>query len=1516
MAHEWQRLLLASLVPFIAAALQWALGPILPPLTWIFLYPAIFFGAWIGGFWGGFISTVLGTLLGVYIFIAPEYSWEISDSRHKYSVLVFFGMGLLFSFLHEYYQRSQKKLKQLSALVAQNDQSRLKLALESSHAGLWEWDLLTNTNEWSDNLWDLYGLEPHSCKPSNEAWQNTLHPDDKEAVVALVNNAVKAGSAILAEWRVKNTDRWLLAKGKPELNGDGIPYLYRGIVVDITDRKKMEKEVKERKQFLEFALITLNAGAWELDLGSRKLYRTLLHDQIFGYSTLLPKWSYEIFLDHVIPEDKEAVGRHFLDALAKKSDWDLECRIRRTDGEIRWIHVKGSYKRDSSGNTVRIVGIIQDITENKLMATELQRWADAFHHCAHGIAIGDPITNLFRFCNQAFAVMEGYDNPEEIVGLPILQLYAPDTHEQIKRHINEADYLGKTQFETVHKRKDGVEIQVQVDLVSVKNNNNQILYRVATVQDITERKKIESEKNQADMRYRALVEQAAPDAIYVHDHDGNFIEVNQKAAEYDGYTKAELLTMNVFDVEVGLDLPSAQAEWSCAQPGETYTLNGHHRRKDGSKFPVEIRFGLMEDNGRRLYIAIVRDISERKAAEAKLLLQSKALDAAANAIMITDNNAVIQWVNPAFTRLTGYGPEECIGVLTDNLFKCSVLQPDVFEDVWKTINAGEIWHGEIVYPRKDGSLYTEEQTITPVIDGQGKILNFIAIKQDITTRKQKDAELEQYKNHLEQLVEERTRELDLAREEAVRLSQVKTAFLANMSHEIRSPMNAMMGFFYLLEQRPLDAEARELVRKVHYAGHSLLGIINDILDFSKIESGHLQIEHVTFCLSDVLDQVAALMSAAVGDKNLELIIKPCPLFAHNLIGDGLRLQQVLVNLTSNAIKFTEKGEVELSINVVETRETDWIKLRFAVRDTGIGISQEKITEIFNAFTQADTTISRRFGGTGLGLAISRQLVTLMGGTLQVESEPGEGSKFWFELVLQRDQAYQQRWIELKDLKLLVADDSETTRHALLGMVNGLGWAADAVESGEEAYSQTLLQSEGVEPYDIVLLDWKMPGLDGLETAKAIKLSIKPTSNHRNESPIIIMVSAFSRDELLAHADIGYVDLLLSKPVTPSLLYDAVMSVINKHEPGYSRIKQMSGGDFKTRLSGVRVLVVDDSDINLEIAQNILKLHDAEVNLAKSGRAAIDWLLANPGSTDILLMDVQMPDMDGYETTRAIRQNPLLSGLPVIALTAGAFTDDQETAQAAGMDDFVAKPFNVEQLVSVIQRLTGIQSGNGFKDQSNALETFASLELKPNVSGDIGQPLPTIDFAEGLKLFGNEIAFHTYLGKFESNYANAGNEIFGLIQRGDTDGASALAHKLKGAAANLALKNVAKNAGQVEDQLRTGTVIVKEEYFLQDSINQACHAISGLNSQENIQVDANGLNIWYETGEFQELKILLEKLLIALDKDNPSAAESALVPLRVKLPSEYFASIQEQITDFDFQSAKDLTRKLIRKLTLN
>ncbi|WP_051241688.1 hybrid sensor histidine kinase/response regulator [Azohydromonas australica] len=625
-------------------------------------------------------------------------------------------------------------------------------------------------------------------------------------------------------------------------------------------------------------------------------------------------------------------------------------------------------------------------------------------------------------------------------------------------------------------------------------------------------------------------------------------------------------------------------------------------------------------------------------------------------------------------------------------------------------------------------------------------------------------------------------------DEALAASRAKSDFLANMSHEIRTPMNAVLGLVYLLEREELSAAARTLVRKVHNAGRMLLGIINDVLDYSKIEAGRLELEDAPFELADVLDNLSTVMAATAGAKNLELVIHPPPRGVDHLRGDALRLEQVLVNLTGNAIKFTDRGHVDVDIRV-DAQDTQAVTLRFLVCDTGIGITPQKQREIFAPFSQADASTTRRFGGTGLGLTICRRLVEMMGGEIGLLSIPGSGSEFWFTVQLRREAVVPAEALPgaaMAGLEVLIADDSAVAREALHKTAEHLGWKADMVASGSAAVDAVLARRARRAMADVVLLDWQMPDMDGLAVARAIR-----QAGNGVREPIVVMVTAFSREELQAHPDSRLVDAVLPKPVTTSSLFNAVQQVL--HGRGELAAQAPAGGR-QGRLQGLHLLVVDDSEINREVAQGIFGSEGAQVSLAEDGQQALEWLHARQGAVDIVLMDVQMPVMDGHEATRAIRRTPALARLPVVALTAGAFQSEQETARATGMDDFIAKPINVAAAVDVILRLTGRRDG--------PRPAAAPPPAADGRAGDAGADFPGLDPARGLQYWRDPALYVRCLRLFEQEYADCVHTL-GTAEAGVV---AALAHKLKGAAASLALDGVASAAEALERDARGGALL--------------------------------------------------------------------------------------------------------------
>jgi PAS domain S-box-containing protein len=551
-------------------------------------------------------------------------------------------------------------------------------------------------------------------------------------------------------------------------------------------------------------------------------------------------------------------------------------------------------------------------------------------------------------------------------------------------------------------------------------------------------------------------------------------------------------------------------------------------------------------------------------------------------------------------------------------------------------------------------------------DSAGKPKYVVALTEDVTEQRRAETELVS------------------AKEVAEAATKSKSEFLANMSHEIRTPMNAVLGMTHLALKTELTAKQRDYLTKTKAAAQSLLGIVNDILDFSKIEAGKLNLENTEFCLDRVLENLSSIVSQRVQDKNLEFLVAPQRGLPPVLIGDPLRLGQVLINLVNNAVKFTEHGEIVVAAKL-EERLSDRVKLKFTVRDSGIGMTPEQIARLFRAFSQADSSTTRRYGGTGLGLSISKSLVEMMEGSIWVESEYGHGSTFcftgWFGIGTALKE--QSGLIPgLATVRVLLVDDNVWAREILSDMLTQFDIRTECVSSGKEALLE-LVAADSQEPYGLVLMDWQMPGMDGLETSRVIK-----RGSGLRSVPKIIIVTAFGGEEIRSQLEEMGIEGFLQKPVTPSALLDVLMSLFSA-----AGIEKIPAPDKTQRAaplaSGVRVLLVEDNEVNQQVATELLESEGAKVAVASNGAEAVRALTEGdqPPPFDIVFMDLQMPEMDGFTATKLVRGQPHLQKLPIIAMTAHVMADAIQRCLDVGMNDHVAKPIDPEAFFATLARWT-------------------------------------------------------------------------------------------------------------------------------------------------------------------------------------------------------------------------------------
>jgi two-component system sensor histidine kinase/response regulator len=1050
--------------------------------------------------------------------------------------------------------------------------------------------------------------------------------------------------------------------------------------------------------------------------------------------------------------------------------------------------------------------------------------------------------------------------------MPILGM----SMELLERSLHTRTLLGETQEQALRMEKQAAQLEEQ----SVEMEAQQF------------------ELMQTEAWYRGIVE-TAPDGMLVANEQGIIILCNPKAEELFGYAPGELMGQSVDQlVPMGARAGHAQkragfmAMGGNRAMGAGFDLKG--LRKDGSEFPIEIGLSLLPDLGGRGVCACtsIRDISERIVVQKQLqlsnFLSEQAMDLTQSGYWHVPLNTDDGYYNSSERAAIIYGDpprKDWRYHVMDEWYVNVKLGDEVAAESALTnftaAIAGTVPRYDVTYAYKrpvDGRIVWIHALGHIVRNAKGEATDMYGVAMDVTISREAEQNLQQAK----ELAEDATR--------------MKSDFLANMSHEIRTPMNAIIGMSHLVLKTELAPRQRDYIKKIQGSGQHLLGIINDILDFSKIEAGKLSIEYTDFELDKVLDNVANVSSEKTSAKGLELIFNIDQNVPRYLNGDSLRIGQILINYANNAVKFTDEGEIVIAVNVLEQNEQEAL-LHFSVRDTGIGLTDEQQTKLFQSFQQADMSTSRKYGGTGLGLAISKQLAQLMGGDVGVESVYGEGSTFWFTARMKKTEAPMKNLLlepALRDRRALVVDDHDMARGVLDILLSKMSFHVDEAASGQEAIAAIQRAAQAGKPYEIVFLDWRMPGMDGIETARAIGELRLPTTPH------LVMVTAYGREEVLQAAESVGLDDVIIKPVNPSILFDSVVRILGG-QLEEMRIEDSRGTNNEPDLSsiaGAEVLVAEDNELNQEVAMGLLTDAGFAVTIANNGEEALNLLKQH--SYDIVLMDMQMPVMDGVSATQEIRKSASLDELPIVAMTANAMTQDKERCLAAGMNDHVAKPIDPDELFRTLLRW--------IKPRTNSTHEAAHLEVGKAQSIETTLPdIEGLDVQLGLKRVLNKIPVYiSMLRKFLESQSTAPVELRSALANKDIPTAERIAHTAKAVCGNIGASALQHQAEELEQLCSSGAaneLIESKLTEFETALYRLCNALkSALPPKTETKAIACDINL---------VKPVVHKLILLLAADDSEACdmfdENDGIMKSVLDPS-VFLQLENSIKNFDFEKS--------------
>jgi PAS domain S-box-containing protein len=1006
------------------------------------------------------------------------------------------------------------------------------------------------------------------------------------------------------------------------------------------------------------------------------------------------------------------------------------------------------------------------------------------------------------------------------------------------------------------------------------------------LQNAVQRAEAASQAMAESAREYADLYNQAPCGYHSLDAEGIVRRINDTELRWLGYTREEVVDKKhlteLLTAESATDFRAAFTRFM--RDGVLSDLEANLLCKDGSTLPVLVNAtGQFNERGElTMSRSVLLEHGRLRQERATLRNVLTAAPMAVRVATLRDNKVV--FMNRSFCELVQRSEEEA----RDLDISKNYVDRTVFDDIRARLAAGEIILNRLV------ELHLPEQPDLPHVfalgsymlidyEGQRAVLAWLI---DVTQL------------HAAKLTAE------AADRRAQAQSQAKSDFLANMSHEIRSPLNAMLGLAYLLDQTALQPEQRSQLGKLRVAGQSLLGLINDVLDLAKIEAGELSVERAPFSLAKLLDEVYAVHVSAAEAKGLRLDVvneidaeRETSARAAVLIGDAQHLRQVLLNLINNAIKFTERGSVQLTVQQLEVTDTVPVRARvlFQVRDTGIGIDPKVAPALFSRFTQADSSTTRRFGGTGLGLSIVKQLSEHMGGRVWLESTPGQGSCFFVELPFEVASEADRSALGLRatPLEVIIAEDDDTQRESLVSMAKNFGWRVEDVKDGAELVARvTVRAAEGRMP-DCLIIDWRMPTLDGLQALQSLSMQLGP-----QQVPTAVVITAHELEQLKSSAYADLPDSVLVKRVSSSELFNAVNTAVIKRGGRRNLVLEGSLVDRApvAWLPDVHVLLVDDSDLNLEVAGSILRRQGAVVSTANNGAAALEWLRDRSHRVDIVLMDVQMPVMDGNDAVREIRKHRELTKLPVVALTAGALLRERTKALAAGMNDYLTKPFEPENIVRVVRQQ--VEHARGAPLGTSARPQPGAQLAWPEIAGIDGPDVRA-------RLSGNVEVFLSGLRRLLQDFGDW--QTVPVLPRNDHERAamSGRMHKLLGSSGVIGAREIANLARTLEQRLRAGQDSELHSLFEQLSprlVALARAAAPHLDAADNAKRQLEAAQREQPQALDPDALLRLREQLAQNDFAVLGTFKELAPALRAALSEPAFRRIEQAIAALDFQAA--------------